>query len=82
MEYVDELVGRRWVSYLPGLHPAVAPYDRVDILQGARAEIGEGATVVSRAAADGARVAAVDGAGPRAVERVASGAGTMAGGIG
>jgi len=54
----------------------------VDAVQGARAEIGEGATVVSRAAADGARVAAVDGAGPRAVERVASGAGTMAGGIG
>jgi len=50
-------------------------------MQGARAEIGEGATVVNRAAADRVRVAAVEGAGPRAVERVASG-GTMAGGIG
>lgn len=50
-------------------------------MQGPRAEIGEGATVVSRAAADRARVAAVEGAGPRAVERAASG-GTIAGGIG
>ena len=54
----------------------------MDAVQGARAEIGEGATVVSRAATNGARVAAVDSARPRAVERAASGAGTMAGGIG
>ena len=45
-------------------------------MQGATAEIGEGATVVSRAATNGAWVAAVDSARPRAVERAASG-GTM-----
>jgi len=79
VEYVDELVGRRWVSCL---HDAEAPYDRVYAVQGSRPEIGEEATVVSRVAVDGVRVAAVEGAGPRAVERAASGAGTMAGGIG